>query len=339
MSEIERRREDIRVAVVGLGVMGTQHVQSYRAINSEGIANRLVAICDPSAERREAELFGPGRVATYELPADLFADESVDLVSLCTYTDSHVPLAISALEAGKHVLVEKPVALSGAGVSVLAEAAQRFPEQLCMPAMCMRFWPGWRWLRDRVNDRSLGAVRSAHFHRVAPAPDWARDFYADASRSGGALVDLHVHDSDFVRWCFGSPEAVHTVRDGAGFTTRYIYPDDSLKVTAHGAWDPAPGAVFEMGFRVVFDAGTADYSFGRDPKLQLEMDGLAEPVPIARETGYEGEVRHLLRALHARADQPDVETKLDARVEQAIDLMAMVAAERDSLESGKRIAL
>ena len=106
----------INVGVVGLGVMGAQHIESYRVASVTGAPNRLVAVCDADADRRAGvrnvagalavgedateRLFDPGLVMAYETPAELFADGSVDLVSLCTYTDSHVALAIAALAAG-----------------------------------------------------------------------------------------------------------------------------------------------------------------------------------------------------------------------------------------------
>lgn len=344
----------IGVGVVGLGVMGAQHIESYRVADLTGASNRLVAVCDADAQRRAGlrhvegnlavgedateRLFDPGLVQGYETPAELFADGTVELVSLCTYTDSHVPLATAALEAGKHVLVEKPVALTAAQVSQLADVAAAHPGQLCMPAMCMRFWPGWSWLAGVVRDQSMGAVRRASFRRVSAAPHWGRTFYEDSSRSGGALVDLHVHDADFVRWCFGPPAAVKTTGTLQQLRTQYIYDDGPMEVVAEGGWDKDPQTAFFMGYRVVFERGTADFLFGREPELRVERPGQSvEPVALADGNGYDAEVSHLVRAIHAlRAGK---EPKLVAQVHEAVDLMAMIDAERRSLESGEAVSL
>src|SRR6185295_16666128 len=99
----------------------------------------------------------------HERPEELLARKDLDLVSICTWTDSHVDLALAALAAGKHVLVEKPIALR-------ERPAAR---TLCMPAMCMGFWPGWSLLHEAVADRRWGPVRSAVFRRHASRPAWA----------------------------------------------------------------------------------------------------------------------------------------------------------------------
>ena len=85
---------------------------------------------------------------------------------MCTHTDSHVEIALGALRAGKHALVEKPVALTADAVRPLADAA-RDAKTLCMPAHCIRFWPGWDWLRDAIVSGEHGRVVSATFLREA----------------------------------------------------------------------------------------------------------------------------------------------------------------------------
>jgi len=167
----------VGVAVLGLGFMGRTHIGAYRAANAAGHENELVAVCDSDRDRRRGLpggagnfekgekldlMFDPTTVLAYADPAELFADSGVQLVSICTHTDSHVDLAIQALEAGKHVLVEKPVALHSADVERLADAAEA-SSTLCMPAHCMRFWPAWRWLRDVVAVGRL--LRQCRAHR------------------------------------------------------------------------------------------------------------------------------------------------------------------------------
>ncbi|MCA9284576.1 MAG: Gfo/Idh/MocA family oxidoreductase, partial [Phycisphaerales bacterium] len=197
----------VRIGVLGLGFMGQTHVRAIQAIAARGAPCRLTAVCDASPERlngrtaatgnyddAEGErLFDPGSLRTYTNADAFFADPEIDVVHVCTWTDSHVDFAIAALQAGKHVLVEKPVAVRGDAVERLAKAVAR-TDRVCMPAMCMRFWPGWTWLKERIADGAYGPVHSAVFRRLGTAPGWGDGFYTDTSRSGGALVDLHIHD-------------------------------------------------------------------------------------------------------------------------------------------------
>src|SRR5688572_12010705 len=155
----------INTAVIGLGFMGATHVAAYQSAARAGFPCRLVAVCDPQPARRqgrlgdvggnlasgsEAAAFDPAEVRGYESAGELLADGGIDLVSICTPTDTHVDLAERAMRAGKHVLLEKPVALTAEPVRRLAGVAAQCGV-VCMPAMCMRFWPAWAWLKEAVD--------------------------------------------------------------------------------------------------------------------------------------------------------------------------------------------
>src|SRR5207244_4498267 len=118
----------VGVAVIGLGFMGATHIAAYQSAARDGYPCKLIAVCDPKASRRKGELwdvggnavsdmsghklaFDPSEVAAYEDADALLSDPRVDLLSICTRTDTHVELARKALVRGKHALVEKPVAL------------------------------------------------------------------------------------------------------------------------------------------------------------------------------------------------------------------------------------
>ena len=342
-----RPGEPIGVGVVGLGFMGRTHVGAYRRAAEAGLANRLVAVCDASAERltgrtgeqrgnlerRGAEdaaaaerVFDPSEVLATADFDELLACEAVDLVSVCTHTDSHVELATRALAAGKHVLVEKPVARTADALAPLVEAAAR-ADTVCMPALCMRFWPGWDWLREQVASGALGRVRSAVFRRLGSPPAWAPDFYRDSARTGGALVDLHVHDVDFVRWCFGDPDELVSAGDIDHVTSLFRYADGPEHVVVEGGWDHAPGFPFRMSYTVIFEGGTADFDLGREQRLVLARDGAVEEVPLADGDGYDGEVRHLLRVLREGGTPR-------ASVADAVGHMRLLELERESLARG-----
>ncbi len=329
----------VGVGVVGLGLMGRVHIEAYAAAHVAGHACRLVAVSDKSVERldgraatggnvqgeaRERRLFDPQAVATTPDPAELFADPAVDLVSICTPTDTHVELAIAALRAGKHVLVEKPVSLDMLALRRLADVA-RETKRLCMPAMCMRFWPGWSWLLDAARDGRYGAIVSASFQRLGSRPTWGQGFYADARRSGGALFDLHVHDVDFLLALFGEPMSVRATGTIDHVTTLYSFAAGPAHVAAEGGWDQAPGFPFRMRFVVNFERATAEFDSRRDFPLEIQAGSGSEAVDRFTGTGYDFEIRHVLSCVAEGRSRTAVDLADAERVTRILN------AERESL--------
>jgi len=300
----------LRVGVVGLGFMGRTHLGAYAAVRETGEPNHVVAVCDRDPARRRGELGNEGNLATegglfdpqevvgYESPEELFADDQVELVSLCTHTPTHVPLAIAALEAGKHVLVEKPVALESASAQRLADAAVA-SDRICMPAMCMRFWPGWDKLIAAVRDERHGGLKSLVLRRLGVRPDWSAGFYADDSAAGGAVFDLHVHDADIVLAALGEPERVHAAGTRDHIITRYDYGANGPLVVAEGGWDHGAGFPFRMGYTAIFERATLDFDLQRDPPLQRVKDGVCSSPDLAPGDGYRGEIRAFLHAVRS----------------------------------------
>jgi predicted dehydrogenase len=247
--------------------------------------------------------------------------DEVDAVVICTPTDSHIGIATAALEAGKHVLVEKPVSLHADEIAEL-DALARSAGCVCMPAHCMRFWPGWPFLRRIINDGKYAPLKSAHFRRMSRPPEWNKPFYSDVSRSGGALFDLHIHDVDCILWCFGKPSAFRSRGSVQHVVTDYQYGDTT--VTAEAGWVDT-GAPFEMVYRVELTGLTLDFRHDRDPALIITDAGKSYPVPLPSPTAYEAQALHFLQLIHGR-EAPVVTLRDAERVVRQLE------AERDALQ-------
>ena len=337
----------LRAGVIGLGVMGRTHIKGYAGAAARGLSCRLVAVCSERAEELSGvvaaggnlaamagaeRVFDPAVVRTTTDPAVIAAAGDVDVVSICTPTDSHAALAEMMLRAGKHVLVEKPVAVHLADVKRVAAAAAE-SGKVCMPAMCMRFWPGWDWLKDRVEDRSLGRVASATFTRVGSRPEWSREFYHDPERTGGAMFDLHVHDADVILWLFGPPRAVRSMGSIDHITTMYEYGESGPRhVVAEGAWVTARGFPFRMRYTVEFEHAVADWDLMRAEQLLLVRDGKAEHVPLPAESAYDREVAHFVEAVSSGGPTR-------ATLDDALAVARLLEAEKRSLGAQKSIGM
>lgn len=343
--------QPIRIAILGLGFMGQTHFRTYREANESGHPCIVQAVCDSDAARRRGEilavgnidagakeerLFESGEIEVYSDPRELFADPSIDLVSICTHTDSHPDLCIAALEAGKHVIVEKPVALTAAEVARVNDAANSHPDQIIMPAMCMRFWPGWSWFKEQTEKKTYGAVRTATFHRLGSRPPWAPSFYQDFERSGGALVDLHIHDVDFIFHLFGRPSRVSSIGDLTHLTTLYHFDSDTLThVVAEGGWGQVDTFPFQMRYLVNFEKATAEFD-SRRGKHALHLygaDAERQTITLEEGTGYEFEIRHVLDLISGREATPR------ASIADALSVTRILEAERVSLHEARSTAV
>lgn len=335
---------EVGIGILGFGFMGKTHLEAYLRANEAGFPCSVKAVFsldDPSAASvgnvdtgasMTTDLVGSG-IRFCKSVDDLLASDDIDLLSICTPTDTHIDLAMAALESGKHVLLEKPVALSSAEVERLVQVDQS-TEALCMPAMCMRFWPGWSWLQERVNDGSLGSVTSATFQRLGAAPTWSQDFYLDENRSGGALTDLHVHDTDFIVSTFGIPAEVSTCGTRSQLVSQYRYDSGPASVMAEAAWYPDPGYPFHMRYRVGFENCVADFDMAREPSpLILHRGGEAEVIELPEINGYDAEVRHILKAIGGN------DTSILPNLEQALQVTRVLEAEGQSLDLGRAISL
>ena len=332
----------VRVGVIGLGFMGGVHLRALRAAEAAGAPVRTVAVWDRHPERRaggggvsgnitstEGEpLYDPTKVRVSTTLETFLDDPDLDLVSICTPTDTHIPLMEAVIDAGKHVIIEKPVALDANEIERVSARAKEARVIVC-PAMCMRFWPAWPWLKEAITDERYGALQSLHLLRVGGAPQWSSDFYLDPTRSGDAIVDLHIHDVDFVHWLFGPPRAVRST--GSTRHLQTTYDVGGPWVVAEGGWF-APGGPFRMRYRAAFERAVAEFDIGGDPSLTVfHADGEEHP-ELPEGDGYDGELRHIVEAI-AAGKTPDLSLGEAAAVMRTID------AERESLASGGAVSV
>ncbi len=294
--------------------MGVTHLKAWQKIE----AAQIVAVCDAVRLPVNGVLAGVNgnlsgadsiqlgtAVKAYQKLEDVLADPEVELVDLCVPTSLHVPQAVAALQAGKHVVCEKPLARTSAQAREIVEAALT-ARGFFMPAMCMRFWPEWSWLKQAVVKNTYGQVLAARFRRVSEAPGWSKDTYFKGGQSGGALLDLHIHDADFVQFIFGRPTSVYATGlsrfSGAidHVIAQYQVAGGAV-VSAEGSWLPHKGHGLGMQYTVNFEKATADFDLARGKDaLRLFEEG-QEPRTISCDgpDGYESELRHMAESVLA----------------------------------------
>jgi len=337
-----KNSQKVNVAVVGLGFMGVTHLRSY--LNNPQV--RVVAVCDATRLpqhgvlrgvagniKKSADIRLGAQVKVYRQLDELLTDREVDLVDICTPTALHPTQVIAALQSGKHVFCEKPLAEnSGDAGKVLKVAAAT--KTFLMPAMCMRFWPGWNCLKKIVAQKTYGKVRVASFRRLSAMPAWGRA----GVHSGGALFDLHIHDTDFVNFLFGRPQSVFSsgVIGGGGainhVATQYLFPGGPA-VSAEGSWLLASS--FSMGFTLLCDRATLDFDLARGAAA-LRVDEVGKKsriVKLDKGDGYDAEIRYFVDCV-ARGRKPEVVTARDA-----MTALEICEAEEKSMRANRLVKL
>jgi len=345
-SKLRSSKRKVNVAVVGLGFMGITHIKAYRQIPDA----RLVAVCDAvrlpvngvlagvSGNISSSEAIDLGKnIRTYQKLDDLLADPEVELVDLCVPTPLHVPQAIAALKSGKHVVCEKPLARSSTLARKIGKAAKS-ATGFFMPAMCMRFWPGWAWLKDLAANKTYGKVLTARFRRVSSPPGWSRASYFKGGDSGGALLDLHIHDTDFVQFAFGRPQWVFSTGQsrfsGAidHVVTQYQIRGGAT-VYAEGSWLLTSG--FNMSYTVMFERATLDFDSARGADaLRLDEEGRpSRTIKSEGVDGYVGELQYMIQCIQT-GKRPTVVTAQDA-----LSAVEICEAEEKSVKTGRVVNL
>jgi predicted dehydrogenase len=337
----------VNVAVVGLGFMGVTHLRAYLA----NPLARVVAVCDATRVPVNGVLAGVSGnitksddinlgsgVKVYRTSEELFADPDVELVDLCTPTPLHAAQVIGALNAGKHVICEKPLARTSAEAREILAVAAESPGML-MPAMCMRFWPGWSWLKQAVTDGTYGKVLAARFRRDSAMPAWSQQgTYSGCQDLGGALLDLHIHDTDFVNHLFGRPLSVFSsgVLSDSGainhVVTQYNYPNGP-NVSAEGSWLLTQG--FNMSYTLLCEQATIDFDLARGDKALIISETGKEPrtADTGEGDGYSKEIDYIIECV-AKHQAPTTVTALDG-----VSALEICEAEERSIRSGAPVKL
>ncbi len=303
----------MRLAVIGLGFMGSVHLTALADLPGIDVA---VVARDESETARAGNL-GPveavdlSHVKKFHDIESALADLEVDAVDLCLPTDLHESVTIEALRRGKHVLVEKPMALNRAGCDRMIDAARR-ANRILMVAHVLRFFPAYRALKSAL--AQAGKIRSATFRRRCALPSWAT-WQSDPQKSGGAVLDLLIHDLDMALHLFGLPSAVAAAgrQDLANgidiISAQLMY--DGFAVDIVGGWHPGKFPL-TMKYRVIGEHATLTYDLNSSPP-QIHRAARAEDLPLSSTGGYTGEIAYFIECIRSGAQPAQCPPEESAR--------------------------
>ena len=322
----------MRIGIVGTGTMAEVHAAAWRTVGAE------IAGCT-SSNPTQAEAFSQRhKIRSFDDYAKLL--DTVDIVDICTPTAAHKPLALAAAEAGKHVICEKPIALTVEDAEAMIKACRdvRF-----FVGMVLRFFPQYRSAKQLVAAGRIGKPGVLLLKRVSYAPQKPEAWYFNEALSGGLVVDLMIHDFDYARWLAGDVERVYALKTHADSgAAQYVQAILRLKSGAialiEGGWAYPPG-VFRTGLDISGTDGVIEWSSDQasplltffPPKME-ETASVGLPTSGLTDDPFAAELRHAYQCIQSGAP-------FEVTAEDSLQALRISLAVRESLRAGKPIEL
>jgi predicted dehydrogenase len=330
----------LRIGLIGAGLIGRIHAAAWKQVHGA----RLVAISDVNEE-------AANRLATdFEVEAFYDAETMIDLanvdvVDICVPTYLHEQFVVMAVRKGKHVLCEKPIAQS-------ISAADRIIEEVSgagvkfMVAQVLRFWPEYVAVKKLVDSGELGQVLAVNAMRISEQPTWGKWFQVP-ELGGSALVDLFIHDLDFITWLRGSPKRIYGVGIQAdtgawNHVLAMLSYEDGAESLVEASWLMPRGFPFMTALRVLGVRGCVEVRSRVSGNVEARKDaersliifkdgeGVQE-IPVSEEDAYLAEIRYFASCV-LEDRHPTVVTPRECR-----EVLRLAFAVKQSMEEGKVI--
>jgi predicted dehydrogenase len=332
----------INVAVLGAGFMGSTHARAIKSMPNVQIAS-IYGLSENRAKPLADELAAPW---TTDLE-QIFADQQIDAIDICLPGLQHREATERALAAGKHVLLEKPIAVSADDADAIVALAER-SDRVCMIAHVLRFWPEYVALHRDATSGKYGRPRQALAYRRQAFPAWSA-LFARSDLTGGAVIDMMIHDVDALNWILGTPRSV--VARGTSNPKSGGYDQVQMMIDYGDTWAQVDGGMmmpesypFTSSLQVLCDSGALEYNFqaggrsvemgvGRNEYRVFPDAGDPETVPVEQADAYAAEIAYWIDCIESgkRADRA---TPADARL-----ALKTVFAARTSIEAGGLLAV
>ena len=345
--------QEIRIGIVGLGFMGMTHFEAAKRLRGA----KVTAIATRDPKKRAGDWssiqgnFGPRGssatdltgIKTYASAEELWHDPEIDLVDICLPTDQHEATVLAALQSGKDVLVEKPIAVEQAAAERMVAAAGEY-DRMLLVGHVLPFFPEFAFAVEAVKSGRYGKLLGAFFRRVICPPDWSADM-SDFRKLGGWGIDLHIHDNHLIRLLCGQPQRVFSRGMLAeGFVnhvaTQYVFDEPLPSVTAISGGIAAGALKFAHSFELIlekatiqFDAGTygSEWVVNR-PLTVLTADEVQRPTLNAGTewcAAFTDELQAAVESIRNRVPSPMLSSAA------ARDALAICYAEAESIASGR----
>jgi UDP-N-acetylglucosamine 3-dehydrogenase len=322
----------MRVGLVGAGFMGGVHLSAYAGIPEVEVVGVADARLDAAVAG--ANMVGAQPYSSYD---ELVTAEDVEVVDVCLPTAFHRDLAVRAAGEGRHVILEKPIARTIEEAQEILEAFSGDGPHLFVGHV-VRFFPEYVGIKEKIDAGDLGTIGVVRTSRRSPFLLGWNDWYADWRVSGGVLLDLVIHDFDFLRWALGEVERVYARGMLGREYNRLDYVLATLRfesgTIAHveGHWGyPGP---FNYSIEVAGSRTLLSLDSTEPASLELVGDTASGEVPdlAAGRSPYEKELEHFVNCIESGED-PIVQAH------DALEALRISLAATESVLTGKPVTL
>jgi predicted dehydrogenase len=320
----------MKFALLGYGFMGGAHLAAMQRIDGvtvKSVSSRTRPLSGGPSRGNLDLLSGPlpEDIAWYPDWQSIVGDPEIDAVDVCLPTDLHREVVLAALAAGKHVLCEKPMALTTEYCDAMIAAAA-VSGRTFMVGQVLRFMFPYRFAARFVRECGRDAVLRCVLQRSAGNPEWS-GWLADERRSGGAILDLLSHDLDQVLSLFGSPVSVRAATQGPVDTMQATLSyGGKLQVQVEGGWFAA-GVPFSASFEI--ETAEKRLTFRNGVLLLKEQDGSERVVDIPQHDPYFDEIAYFVDCCR-RNVSPDLCPPTESAA--AVKLANLLKTSRDANE-------
>lgn len=326
------------IALLGSGFIAGVHMEGWKRIPGANVVAFFEVV--PEKVRSFQEKYTIPHFSSFPR---LLEEKEIDIVDICLPTFLHRDYVLQAARAGKHIFCEKPMALNVEDAVAMKNACQLNGVEL-MIGHALRFWGEYRKAKELVSQGKIGKILSIDAYRLGVSPTWSViSWILQQNLSGGAALDLHIHDLDFVNWIGGKPievfsrgvQSVNGSWDHAQTSVRYA---EGMIANIEGGWMMKGTFPFTMGYRILGTEGVVEWEFRSG--VNIEQRGEANPVVVYRD----GEKEEKINAQDDDAYYLELKYFFDcienhrpiekATADHGITAVRVANAARESMEKG-----
>ncbi len=319
-----------RIGLVGTGFMGTTHANSYQEIDGAEIA-AVASLDEDRTTFAEEQTTG---AAVYGDAEEMMDDADITAVDICTPTPTHRRFVEAAAERGLDVFCEKPLARTTTDVDAIVETVTD-ADITFMTGHVLRYFPEYVEAKRRIDAGEVGSLGTLHTERLSSPPRYGTNsWFGDTAQSGGVLLDMAIHDFDYLRWVAGEVDRVFART--AAWDDGHLNQHSSVVLRfengtvghVEASWGYPEGTPFTTSYEFAGDEGLLEFDSRDENSVRVSggAEGTNAPASPLATSPYTLELEHFIDCIE-NGTEPDISAD-DARQAVKIALAAIESSER-----------